>query len=164
MTRRAGFLTCLDCTTPVPPRYRRCAECQRRHRNELARILQRKKRIARRSKLRCRRCGDLHGGDGRRRFCAACQIIRNRLYQRRYSATPKGKDRHYRYELVHGRERTARARQRRQARPPKVVRCATLLCENTVIRARPATRRKFCLECVRIFWGPAYANRRRDAA
>lgn len=104
-------------------------------------------------------------------FCAACRARRELEYRR----TEKYKAHRDRYRLSEKglrkeQERLERTKEKRLAQmrayhhahksPSPIVQCATLLCGNRFVRGARQGARKFCSDCMRVFYGPAYARRR----
>lgn len=101
---------------------------------------------------------------------------KQRARHSRYSKSEKGKEqrrrwiernvvrfktRRQRYWEANRERILARRRERyAQKRVQRVIQCATLLCQGTFVRGPRQGSKKFCDECIRIFYGP---SRRRAA-
>lgn len=119
------------------------------------------------AKVRICPCGAIIVGRGpQAMFCAACAKSRHLDQDRRYGQTLKGRLRTRRY--VHSpKKKLAQAawadahpqnlivyRRRTQAqRPPKILTCAVIGCENKFIRGLHQSRKRLCDPCHLFYYG-----------
>lgn len=123
----------------------------------------------------CLDCGVLHGRTPQAALCRPCRDSRQqrrrdtpryRAMQARWNRSAKAKIVKGRWYERHGAAQRAIMRARYAAEPktPHIVKCATLLCEQTFVRTRPGTRKLFCDPCAAVHHGRWYLRRRQRGA
>ena len=158
-------VSCSDCGSPDRvARSPRCRKCIHERVNAKAREYGAARRARGRCIYDCVDCSQpLIGADNRTLYCTACKKQRVLLWHSKWNASHAAKLSKMKYLERHEDRLKTEYAAIAATRSPKYVTCATLLCENKVLRIK-GSRAKFCLSCAAVFMSPWYVARRAEAA